>query len=73
MVAELHGVVVPMVTPFTADGEIDVSAVHRLADHLLGVGVRDFLLLGRTLCRVHRPRRNLLTVDLQRHDRAISL
>jgi 4-hydroxy-tetrahydrodipicolinate synthase len=48
MVAEMHGVVVPMVTPFTEEGEIDGPAVHRLVDHLLGAGVRDLLLLGTT-------------------------
>jgi dihydrodipicolinate synthase/N-acetylneuraminate lyase len=48
MVRDLHGVVVPMVTPFTPDGAIDLPAVERLVDHLLGAGIRDLLLLGTT-------------------------
>jgi dihydrodipicolinate synthase/N-acetylneuraminate lyase len=48
MVRDLHGVVVPMVTPFTEEGAIDLPAVERLVDHLLGAGIRDLLLLGTT-------------------------
>lgn len=46
--SELHGVVVPMVTPFTRDGRIDTAAVERIVDHLMQAGIRDVLLLGTT-------------------------
>ena len=42
------GVVVPLVTPFTTDGAIDESAVHRLVDRQLAAGTRSFLVLGTT-------------------------
>jgi 4-hydroxy-tetrahydrodipicolinate synthase len=48
MVMDLHGVVVPMVTPFTSDGGIDQPAVERIIDHLMQAGIRDLLLLGTT-------------------------
>lgn len=45
---EPHGVVVPMVTPFTGEGRIDTAAVERIVDHLMHAGIRDLLLLGTT-------------------------
>jgi dihydrodipicolinate synthase/N-acetylneuraminate lyase len=39
-----HGVVVPMVTPFTANGEIDMEAAERITDHLVEGGVCPFAL-----------------------------
>lgn len=46
--ASYRGVIVPMVSPFTADGTIDVSAVRRLVDHLLAGGVHGIFALGTT-------------------------
>jgi len=43
-----HGVVVPMVTPFTSDGNLDEPAVRRLIDHLLDAGVAGIFVLGTT-------------------------
>lgn len=43
-----RGVIVPMVTPFTAAGEIDEAAVRRILDHLVTGGVAGVLLLGTT-------------------------
>ncbi|MGH7573363.1 MAG: dihydrodipicolinate synthase family protein [Gemmatimonadota bacterium] len=43
-----RGVVVPMVTPFTAGEALDEPAVARILDHVLESGVRAVLLLGTT-------------------------
>ena len=42
-----HGVVVPMVTPVTKDGDIDVKAVERIIDNFAKYGV-SALLMGTT-------------------------
>lgn len=42
------GVVVPMITPFTADGELDELAVERVINHLIGGGVAGIFVLGTT-------------------------
>jgi dihydrodipicolinate synthase/N-acetylneuraminate lyase len=43
-----RGVVVPMITPFTPAGGIDVPAVGRIADHLVGGRVAGIFPLGTT-------------------------
>jgi 4-hydroxy-tetrahydrodipicolinate synthase len=43
-----HGVVVPMVTPFTSDGKLDEQATIRIVDHLLIAGVAGVFVLGTT-------------------------
>ncbi len=43
-----RGVVVPMVSPFTEDGTIDVEAVGRIVEHLLEGGVDGIFVLGTT-------------------------
>jgi 2-dehydro-3-deoxy-D-pentonate aldolase len=45
---EHHGVVVPMVTPITAGGQLDESAVRRLVDFLLAGRVDGIFVLGTT-------------------------
>lgn len=42
------GVVVPMVTPFTADGQLDEPAVRRIIEHLIGGEVAGVFILGTT-------------------------
>lgn len=42
------GVVVPMVTPITADGRLDESSVERLVDFLLAGGVDGIFIMGTT-------------------------
>jgi 4-hydroxy-tetrahydrodipicolinate synthase len=42
----LHGIIPPMCTPLTDDGEIDVSSVHSLVEHLLAGGVHGIFALG---------------------------
>ena len=42
------GVIVPMVTPFTESGKIDVDAVCRIIDHLCAGGVSGVFVLGTT-------------------------
>jgi len=43
-VKKLHGVLVPMMTPFTERGEIDESAAERITDHLIAGGCVPFIL-----------------------------
>jgi 4-hydroxy-tetrahydrodipicolinate synthase len=43
-----YGVVVPMVTPVTADGQLDEPAVDRLVDFLVAGGVDGIFVLGTT-------------------------
>ena len=42
------GVIVPMVTPFTTEGELDEPAVRRIIDHLIAGGVQGIFVLGTT-------------------------
>lgn len=44
----LAGVVVPMVTPVTAEGAIDLPSVARLVEHLITGGVDGIFVLGTT-------------------------
>jgi len=39
-----HGVVVPMVTPFTEDGQIDIAAAQRVTEHIVAGGACPFVL-----------------------------
>lgn len=39
-----HGVVVPMVTPFTNTGDIDLEAAEKITDHIVGGGACPFAL-----------------------------
>jgi dihydrodipicolinate synthase/N-acetylneuraminate lyase len=43
-----HGVVAPMVTPVTPQGDLDEPAVRRVIDHLLEGGVSGIFVLGTT-------------------------
>ncbi|MET9495261.1 dihydrodipicolinate synthase family protein [Streptomyces sp. NPDC006552] len=44
--APLRGVVPPLVTPLTPEGEVDIASVRRLAGHLVDAGVHGLFLLG---------------------------
>jgi 4-hydroxy-tetrahydrodipicolinate synthase len=46
--ADLHGLWVPIVTPFNADDQVDVSALERLCRRLLTEGARGLVALGTT-------------------------
>ncbi|HEU6447979.1 MAG TPA: dihydrodipicolinate synthase family protein [Verrucomicrobiae bacterium] len=46
--AKYGGVVVPMVTPITADGKLDEPSVDRLVDSLLAGGVDGIFIMGTT-------------------------
>lgn len=46
--APLSGVVPPVCTPLTPDGEVDVSSLLRLVDHLVAAGVHGLFVLGST-------------------------
>ncbi len=43
-----RGVIVPMITPFTPDGDIDKAAVRRVVEHLVSGGVHGIFVLGTT-------------------------
>jgi dihydrodipicolinate synthase/N-acetylneuraminate lyase len=43
-----HGVIVPMVTPITPDGDLDELAVRRIVDHVIAGGVHGVFVLGTT-------------------------
>jgi len=45
---ELRGVWVPLITPFDADGAVDVAAVERLAGEYLAAGAAGIVALGTT-------------------------
>jgi dihydrodipicolinate synthase/N-acetylneuraminate lyase len=45
---QCQGVIVPMVTPFTQDGQIDTDSVGRVIDHLIAGGVEGIFVLGTT-------------------------
>ena len=44
----LHGIVPPVVTPYTADGAIDTASLRRVVRHLLAGGVHGLFALGTT-------------------------
>jgi 4-hydroxy-tetrahydrodipicolinate synthase len=67
-----YGVVVPMVTPVTATGQLDEPAIDRLVDHLLTGGVQGIFVLGTTGEGVSVPqaaRRNLVERVVKRVNR----
>jgi len=43
-----HGVIVPMVTPITPDGDLDELSVGRVVDHVVAGGVHGVFVLGTT-------------------------
>src|SRR6267378_4076812 len=51
-----HGAVVPLVTPFTAQGALDEAALDRLLDAQLAGGVTGIFVLGTTGEGAHVPR-----------------
>jgi 4-hydroxy-tetrahydrodipicolinate synthase len=44
----LHGIVPPVVTPYSADGAIDTASLRRVIRHLVGGGVHGLFVLGTT-------------------------
>ena len=48
MAQKLKGIIPPLLTPLTDDYNLDVSAVHRLIDHLVAGGVHGVFILGTT-------------------------
>lgn len=44
----LSGVVPPIITPFTSDGQVDVASLRRATQHLLDGGVHGVFVLGST-------------------------
>jgi 4-hydroxy-tetrahydrodipicolinate synthase len=45
---DLRGVWVPLITPFDAEGAVDVAAIERLCHEYLGAGVKGIVALGTT-------------------------
>jgi 4-hydroxy-tetrahydrodipicolinate synthase len=59
----LHGIVPPMCTPLTDDGEVDLPSVHMLVEYLLAGGVHGIFALGSTgefAALTNRQRQTLL-------------
>ena len=64
-----HGAVVPLVTPFTAEGNLDEPALHRLIDSQIAGGVEGVFVLGTTGEGAHVPkaaRRQLVAQTVKR-------
>ena len=45
---KLHGIIVPLVTPFTADGRVDEKSLRALANHVVDGGVNGIFVMGTT-------------------------
>lgn len=45
---KLRGIVPPVITPLTPDGELDVRGLERLLEHILSGGVHGLFILGST-------------------------
>ncbi|MEU1150566.1 dihydrodipicolinate synthase family protein [Streptomyces sp. NPDC005863] len=62
--APLTGVVPPVCTPLTPDGEVDTSSLVRLVDHLVTAGVDGLFVLGSTSEAAYlTDRQRVLVVD----------
>jgi 4-hydroxy-tetrahydrodipicolinate synthase len=48
MEADPHGLFVPLITPFTAEGELAAGALEKLAHHVLDAGAAGLVALGTT-------------------------
>ena len=45
---KLHGIIVPLVTPYTADGRVDEKSLRALANHVVDGGVNGIFVMGTT-------------------------
>jgi dihydrodipicolinate synthase/N-acetylneuraminate lyase len=71
-----HGAVVPMVTPFTPQGDLDGAALDRLVDVLLHANVEGIFVLGTTGEGAHVPpafRQQLVERTVQRVKKRIKI
>lgn len=61
------GVVVPMMTPFTAQQTIDVAAAEKLVDHVIAAKAHPFILgtTGEAASIPHKERGNLVTATVK--------
>jgi 4-hydroxy-tetrahydrodipicolinate synthase len=63
-VPDVHGVVPPVVTPLTPEGDLDRESLERLIEHLVAGGVNGLFMLGTTgewSALPHRVRRDVVT------------
>ncbi|MEV5338284.1 dihydrodipicolinate synthase family protein [Streptomyces sp. NPDC052676] len=69
MPAPLTGVVPPVCTPLTPEGEVDVESLHRLLDHLIAGGVHGLFVLGSTSEAAYLTdgQRRLVVAETVRH------
>lgn len=44
----VEGIIVPLVTPLTANGQIDIEGLHNLIEHVIRGGVHGIFILGTT-------------------------
>src|SRR5215203_2411245 len=65
--ADLQGILLPVVTPFDADGSISYSAMRSNLQAWNRTGIRGYVLLGSTGERVHLDEREYLqTIETAR-------
>jgi 4-hydroxy-tetrahydrodipicolinate synthase len=48
LITKLHGIIVPMVTPLTSEGDIDEDSLRSLTRYLVDVGVHGIFVMGTT-------------------------
>ena len=61
----MHGIHVPLVTPFATDGTVDAPSLERLAHHVLDQGAAGLVALGtsgETLLLTGAERRTVIEV-----------
>lgn len=44
----LHGIIIPLLTPFTVDWHVDEESLRRLTNHVIGGGVNGIFVMGTT-------------------------
>src|SRR5215469_15726409 len=74
--SKYQGAVIPMVTPFTADGRLDEPSLERLVDSLLDGGVDGIFVMGTTGEGVTIPavdRRRIVELTIARAKGAVKI
>lgn len=62
IIERLNGILLPATTPFTADGDLNTSALQQNLSKWLATGIRGIVLMGSTGERVHLDEREYLNV-----------
>jgi dihydrodipicolinate synthase/N-acetylneuraminate lyase len=70
----IHGIVVPMITPLTADESIDETALIRIVDYILNGGVHGIFVnstTGEGVCLTNDEARKMLQIVIKRINRKV--